>query len=147
MTYQRMWKHVQLLLKAMRLHGGQLSSLSLIMDVFETPACLLYIPQGHVRDITTLNRKILTPVTPTRFHSLKKPILYTETSSFHSSHPTYHVTNGIRPHNPQAYPLPFLFTTVLLHNMALRPARPVATSLTPRPTSANLSPRPNISIW
>jgi hypothetical protein len=82
-----------------------------------------YIPQGHVRDITTLNCKILTQVTPTRSHPLKKLILYTDTPSFHSSHPTYHATNGIRPHNPQVHPLPFLSTTVLLHNMVLHPTR------------------------
>lgn len=45
-----MWKHMQLLLKAMRLLRGQLSSLSLIMDVFETPAChTIYPPRPRPR--------------------------------------------------------------------------------------------------
>src|SRR2546421_7087824 len=101
-----MWKHMQLLLKAMRLHGVQLSSLSLIMDVFETSACHTIYPQGHIRDITTLNCKILTQATPTRSYPPKEPILYTDTPSFHPPHPTYHATNGIRPHNPQVHPLP-----------------------------------------
>jgi hypothetical protein len=45
------------------------------------------MPQGHVRDITSLNRKILTPVTPTRSHSLKKP-LYSIHRTLHAMPPT-----------------------------------------------------------
>ena len=46
------------------------------------------ISQGHVRNITTLNRKILTQVITTRSHPLKKPIPYTDTlhSILHTLH-------------------------------------------------------------
>ena len=113
---------MQLLLKAMRLHGHQLSFLSLIMDVFETPAChTKYPPRPR----------------PRYYHSKLQNSYPSNTDSISSSQethtlhrypsipfidPTYHATNGIRPHNPQVHPLPFLSTAVLLHNMVLRPA-------------------------
>ena len=92
------------------------------MDVFETSTChTIYPPRPRPRYYHSKLQNSYPSNTDSISSSQETHTLY-RYPSFHSSHPIYHATNGIRPHNPQVHSLPFLSTTVL-HNMVLRPAR------------------------
>jgi len=130
---------MQLLLKAIRLHGFQLSSLSLIMDVFETSAChTIYLPRPRPRYYHSKSQ--ISYPSNTDSISSSSPI------PLHSIHRTLHTTPLTEfAHITLKSTLPLYHSPSTQHGAP--PCAPVPTPPTRRSISANLSPLPQTCTW